>query len=100
MRVGVFNRFWATYGGAEMVAGTIADELCRDHDVTLVGTEAIPVDGLRARLGLDLTSVATAVVEDLPAAVEDESGHFDLWVNCSYLSDEACRAPIRRRRTG
>lgn len=92
MRVGVFNRFWATFGGAEMVAGTIADELCDDHDVTLVGTGPVPVGGLRERLGLGLTPVATAVVDDLPAAVEDESGRYDLWINCSYLSDEACRA--------
>lgn len=92
MRIGVFDRFWDTFGGAEMVAGTIADELCGDHDVTLVGTGEVPTAGLRARLGLDLVGVSTATVADLPAAVEDASGAYDLWVNCSYLSDEACRA--------
>lgn len=92
MRIGVFNRFWSTFGGAEMVAGTIADELCRDHEVSLVGTEDVPVERLAERLGLGLESVGTRVVEDLAAAVEDASRGYDLWVNCSYLSHEASRA--------
>jgi glycosyltransferase involved in cell wall biosynthesis len=84
-RIAVYDAHWATAGGGETYAGGIAEVLSRDHDVTLLGHEAIEPAHLGERLGLDLSAVATRVVDDC-ALLEVETRGFDLLVNASFRS--------------
>ncbi|MFM8381285.1 MAG: glycosyltransferase family 2 protein, partial [Actinomycetota bacterium] len=38
-KAAVYNLYWDTYGGGEMVSGRFAADLARDHDVTLLGPQ-------------------------------------------------------------
>ncbi len=93
LRVGVYNRFWATAGGGEKFAGGIAQALATEHEVTLVGHGSLDLADLGARLSLELGDVGWLAVEQSPTAVEAASAGFDLFVNVSYGSVLRNRAP-------
>jgi len=93
VRVAVYNRHWPTVGGGERYAGAFAQALAGEHEVELLGHEPIDVPLLEERLGLDLSGVTPRVVEDegsgtLARATSD----YDLLVNSSYMSADACGA--------
>ncbi len=85
MKVAVYQRYWSTMGGGEQYAGGIAQVLAEDHDVDLLGPDAVDVDALNERLGLDLSRTGqrlTITDSDVASASTD----YDLFVNCTYLS--------------
>jgi len=96
MRIGIYNRYWATRGGGERYAGVMAEVLARDHRVELLGVEEIHLGALGAHLGLELSRTTFRL---LPPVSERElapiSAEYDLFVNCTYLS----RLPSRARRS-
>ncbi len=91
-RVGVYDLYWSTLGGGEQVAGTIAEVLAADHDVTLLGPEPIDVGLIKERLGTDVSGCAFDVVLD-----DDDAAHasaeFDLFVNSTYRSKAINNSP-------
>lgn len=91
-RVAIYNLYWSTYGGGEQVAGAIAEALVADHEVTLLGPEAIDVETTTARLGVDLSGCGYRRVADDLAASE-ASADFDIFINTTYLSSAVNRAP-------
>jgi glycosyltransferase involved in cell wall biosynthesis len=91
-RVGIYNLYWSTYGGGEQVSGAIAERLAAEHDVVLLGPEPVDADATRARLGVDLSGCGYERVVDDDAATEASSS-FDLFVNGTYRSHAASRAP-------
>ena len=94
MRIAVYNRFWATAGGGEKFAGGIAEALAAaGHDVTVLGHGEVDLDGLGARLSLDLGRVRFRAVAPSPTAVEEASAGYDVFVNASYGSLLRNRSP-------
>jgi glycosyltransferase involved in cell wall biosynthesis len=85
LRVAVYDAFWATAGGGETYAGGVADVLSRTHEVTLIAHDELDTAWLGERLGLDLSRVSVAVVDDC-TPLERASAGFDLLVNASYRS--------------
>lgn len=92
MKVGVYNRYWRTGGGAEKYAGAVAEVLSRDHEVVLLGPDEVDLNALGERLGLDLSACTLRVLRDRPGDVTRASADFDLFVNLSFLNDEPNRA--------
>jgi glycosyltransferase involved in cell wall biosynthesis len=92
-KAAVYNLYWDTYGGGEMVSGRFAADLVRDHDVTLLGPQRPNSRIFRERLGIDLSSFEwREVAGDGEASLLSEE--FDLFVNCAYLSAAVNRAPV------
>lgn len=91
MRVGVYDRYWRTAGGGEQFAGGIAQALAGDHEVDLLGPDAIDFSYLRERLGLDLSRTRHRLVSD-DDSISRASAGYDLFVNCTYLSPVVNRA--------
>lgn len=94
MRVGVYNRYWSTGGGAEKYGGAIAERLARHSEVDLLAHDGVDRDALGARLQLDLSQVKVRELDDSSGAVTRASSDYDLFVNVSYMS--ADRAAHRR----
>jgi glycosyltransferase involved in cell wall biosynthesis len=93
LRVAVYDLYWSTLGGGEQVDGSIAQVLAEDHDVTLLGPHAVDADATFRRLGVDLSKCGhRRVVDDIEAG--EASADFDVFVNGTYLSKAANRAPL------
>jgi glycosyltransferase involved in cell wall biosynthesis len=88
MRVGVYNKYWTTGGGAEKYGGLIAQVLARHHDVELLGPEEFDPSALADRLDLDLAGVTTRVIGTHLGALRWASHEYDLVVNVSFMSHE------------
>lgn len=93
MKVGIYDQYWSTRGGGERYAGVLAEILSQNHQVELLGPEAIGLEYLGAHLGLDLSRVRFRL---LPAQSERElaplTADYDLLINCTYLSRLRSRA--------
>ena len=91
-RVGVYDLYWSTFGGGEQVAGTIAQVLAADNDVTLLGPEPIDLERTAERSGVDLSMCEFRwVADDVDATAA--SADFDLFVNGTYQSCAANHSP-------
>jgi glycosyltransferase involved in cell wall biosynthesis len=95
MKVAVYDKFLSTMGGGERYAGAIAAELATHlGTVELVGHGDVDRDELATHLGLDLSGVGLRLVPDEgEEAVSELSAEYDLFVNASYMSRVANRAP-------
>ncbi|MGA0877941.1 MAG: glycosyltransferase [Ilumatobacteraceae bacterium] len=87
-RAAVYNLYWDTYGGGEIVSGEMARVLSADYDVTILGPVRPDVEVLRQRLGIDLSTLNWRCAADDEAASRISS-EFDLFVNCTFLSTAA-----------
>ena len=93
MRTAVFNRYWATGGGAEKYGGAIAQILSADGPLDLLSHDPVDVDWLADRLRLDLSRVDVRVVDDDGGEVRSASADYDLFVNVSYMSSDRAAGP-------
>jgi glycosyltransferase involved in cell wall biosynthesis len=93
MRIGVYNRYWATGGGAEKYGGVIAQVLAGDGRLELLTHDPVDLDWLGERLHLDLAKVTVREIEDEPGGVTAASAEYDLFVNVSYMSHERAAHP-------
>ena len=50
MKIGVYNRYWRTGGGAETYGAAVAQVLARHHDVDLLGPDDVDLDHLAERM--------------------------------------------------
>lgn len=92
-RAAVYNLYWDTYGGGEIVGGEFARVLSADYEVTILGPERPDVQMARERLGIDLSSLEWRCATDDEAASR-LSGEFDLFVNCTFLSTAVNHSPM------
>ena len=93
MKIGVFNRYWATMGGGERFGAGIAEVLLEDGEVELISTTALDLGAFADRFGVDLSRATVRHVEDDTRAVTAASADYDLFINVSYLSSDFSRAP-------
>jgi len=61
-RIGIYNPYWKTMGGAERDLAQLAEELSRRHIVELITHEWFDKGELNQRFGLDLAKVGTRFV--------------------------------------
>lgn len=92
MRAAVYNRYWATGGGAERFGGAIAETLSARFDTELLGHQELDRDWLGERLHLDLSRTDARVLQNSSRAIAEASTDYDLFVNVSYGSADASRA--------
>lgn len=88
MKIGVYNRYWSTGGGAEKYGGVIAQVLAGDGQLELLTHDPVDLDWLAERLHLDLAKVRVREVVDEPGVVSKASRDYDLFVNVSYMSTD------------
>jgi len=88
VKVGVYNRYWRTGGGAETYGAAVAQVLARHHDVDLLGPDDVDLEALGERLRVDLSGVGMVVLRDRPGAVHRASRGYELFVNVSFMSDD------------
>lgn len=92
-RAAVYNLYWSTLGGGEVVSGEFARALASTFDVTLLGPERPDFELFQQRLGTDLSGCEwRKVASDEEASIA--SRDFDVFVNCTYLSSAVNVAPI------
>jgi glycosyltransferase involved in cell wall biosynthesis len=93
MRTAVYNRYWATGGGAEKYGGAIAEILSADGPLDLLSHDPVDLDWLADRLRLDLSKVGVRLMDDAAGEVTRASGDYDLFVNVSYMSTDRAASP-------
>jgi glycosyltransferase involved in cell wall biosynthesis len=89
MRVGVYNRYWNTFGGGEKHVGAIAATLAAQPgiEVTLIGTEPFSAARLAERFHLDLERCRSALWPKRPCEeLAPLSAGYDLFINSTYCS--------------
>lgn len=93
MKIGIYNRHWATMGGGERFGAGIAQALQSEHDVELLSVAPLETAAFEERFELDLGHVGVRVIGSEPGSVSEASESFDLFINVSYLSADYSRAP-------
>jgi glycosyltransferase involved in cell wall biosynthesis len=88
MRTAVYNRYWATGGGAEKYGAVMAQVLSGDGPLDLLTHDPVDVDWLGDRLHVELSKVGVRTVDDEPGAVTQVARDYDLFVNVSYMSPD------------
>ena len=87
MKIGIYNRYWNSYGGGENYTGSIAEVLSQDHDVELISIEPVDWDQIQSRLRLNLSRCTT---KQWPNKSCNElsllTAQYDLFVNSTYCS--------------
>ncbi len=90
MKIAVYNRYWQTLGGGERYTGSVAQALAAKHDVTLLTNDPLDLELISERLDLDLSGVRVQQITDAGRlALKRATESFDLFVNCSHLSEDA-----------
>jgi glycosyltransferase involved in cell wall biosynthesis len=86
MRIGVYNRHWATLGGGERYAAGIAQALGAEHDVDLVSPTPVSRTLLEERLRLDLSATHTHLIPADLRVFKQATREYDVLINCSFMS--------------
>ena len=96
MRIGIFNQWLHTQGGAERQTGAAAQALAADgHDVTFITPTPTNLEALAQRFNLDLADVALRVVPVLPLSeIAALTAEYDLFINGSHMDAIPSRAPV------
>ncbi|CAI8371804.1 MAG: Uncharacterised protein [Acidimicrobiales bacterium AG-410-I20] len=91
IRVGIHNHHWSTFGGGEVSAGSLAEELSKTHSVTLLGPHKPDFEAFRKYLNIDLSRCQFEEVSgDIEASKSSEN--FDWFINHSFSSRTVNRA--------
>ena len=87
MKIGIYNRWLQTQGGAERYTGVAAEVLAAHHDVTLITHQPVDLAKIGKRLNVDLSQVQLRCVEDLPFdLLAPMTAEYDLFINGSHFS--------------
>jgi glycosyltransferase involved in cell wall biosynthesis len=86
--VGIYNRYWNSFGGGEKHIGAIAEVLSsfKGVDVSLIGIEPFSPAALGERLSLDLSRCRTTIWPDIYEEQTQLTAGYDLFVNSTYFS--------------
>lgn len=94
LRLGLYNRYWATMGGGEQHAGAAAVALSTKYDVELIGVEDFDRTRFAKLLGRpEVAELPLRIIGIEPTAVAEASADYDIFVNHSYTSEDLCLAP-------
>ena len=93
MKIAVYDLYWSTFGGGEQQAGSIVDALSSEHEVHMLGPQAVDLGALRERLGLRLEGVDLRLVESDERAASLVSAEYDVFINHTYRSTLVNLAP-------
>lgn len=87
MKIGIYNRYWNTYGGGERYIGAIAEVMAEDNEVELISIEHVDWAQIESRLSLDLSKCKKIQWPSWPCEeLSPLSGNYDLFVNSTYGS--------------
>ena len=87
MKIGIYNRYWNTYGGGENYTGSIAQVLSADHEVELISIEPVDWSKLQERLRLDFSRCTTQQwPNDSCIRLSPLTSGYDVFVNGTYGS--------------
>jgi len=93
MKIGIYNRYWNTFGGGEKYIGSIAQFLKDYGDIDLIGNEPFSVPLLETRLSLKLAHCRTIILDsEQDDDVEKVSREYDLWINISFKTQALSNA--------
>ncbi len=93
MKIGIYNRWLQTQGGAERYTGVAAEVLAAHHDVSLITHRPVDLAKIGKRLNVDLSQVQLRCVEDLPFdLLSPLTEEYDLFINGSHFSFVPSRA--------
>jgi glycosyltransferase involved in cell wall biosynthesis len=88
MRVGIYNRWLTTMGGAEQYTSLIAQLLSQRHQVELITHKTLDKAQFEKRLAVDLSQVSIRYVpfepEDGP--LQKVTAEYDFFINSTYYS--------------
>ena len=87
-RIGIYNRYWTTFGGGETQAFGVVDALTNLYDVELIGPNRFDLDEARERLNARLDGVSFRLVDDFGATASMVSSDYDLFINHTFKSVE------------
>jgi glycosyltransferase involved in cell wall biosynthesis len=94
IKIGLYDRFWATMGGGEQHAGAAALALSQRYDVELIGIEDFDRTKFARILGKPAAAeLPLRIIGHEPSAVARASADYDLFINHSYTSEDYCLAP-------
>jgi glycosyltransferase involved in cell wall biosynthesis len=95
MKIGLYNRYWNTYGGGEKHIGSVAEVLSKDHHVELISVEPVDWNLLQSRLQIDLS---LCTVRECSSANTVEyskiSMDYQLFINSTYCSSMMPLSPL------
>ena len=87
MKIGIYNRYWNTYGGGEKHIGAIAQYLSGYGTVDLIGHELFSIQRLEKHLNLKLEHCKSVILSgDSDCVAEQLSNKYDLWINGTFQS--------------
>lgn len=87
MKIGIYNRAWATAGGGENYAGNVAQLLSSRYEVDLISIEEIDWHKVENRLGLDLSRCNKVLwPKHSCEELSPRTASYDLFINCAYES--------------
>jgi len=93
MKIGIYNRYWNTYGGGEKHIGGIAQYLSKYGTVDLIGHELFSIPRLEERLNLKLGHCKPVILSgDSDCVAEQLSSEYDLWINGTFQSSARSNA--------
>jgi len=88
--VGVYNSYWNTFGGGELHALSVLQQVARPgDDITLISETEFDLDALKARFGLKLPHCTKLIVREMTSAL---TAQFDLFINSSFNSNLVSQA--------
>ena len=83
IKVGIFNKYWTTLGGAEMHAALIALHLRNKCIVDLISESDFSIQDIQRRFLLDLPHCRKLVIDNF---TEDDTRCYDFFINSTFLS--------------
>lgn len=95
MKIGLYNRYWNTYGGGEKHIGSVAEVLSKDHQVELISVEPVDWNLLQSRLKIDLSLCTTRECSSANAVEYSKiSMDYQLFINSTYCSSMMPLSPL------
>jgi hypothetical protein len=97
MKIGVYNRYWSTGGGAEKYGGVIAQVLAGDGQLDLISHDPVDLDWLAERLHLDLAARKLRPHPGQESSVSLDSQTGEASVAYTFGTDTDVIGPMRLR---
>ncbi|WP_028578102.1 glycosyltransferase [Desulfomicrobium escambiense] len=95
MKIGVYNRYWNTFGGGEKHIGAVVEVLSRDHEVELISVGPVDWEQVESRLRLDLSRCTKKEWPgDSCAQLSLFSSDYELFINSTYGSSMMPRSRL------
>lgn len=85
-RAVVYNKWWSSLGGGEVVSSAIAQALlARDYDVICVSGKHVTPHSIKERLGFDLAQCNFQFIWNDEETLQELTKEADIYVNATYM---------------